>query len=147
MKKPNETETAFGQFAGRPLDALALWADANQRIFQELAEFSANAVKEGFHLYAELQAAGFEAMKEGQNYWFRRLSELGDLPKDPIGWYQKSMGEGMEVTQKTLTSLMDTDVQTMERLQASAQQTTKEIQQTFATLTDKMQAFSKPSEP
>src|SRR5512134_975739 len=101
MKITSETQELFGQFSNKAVEALALWTDANQKIVRELAELSADTLKEGVQLYGKLQAAALDAVKEGQGYWFRRQSDLGEWQKDPFAWYQKGLVEGIQETQKT----------------------------------------------
>jgi len=149
MKTPKETQELFGQFTGKAVEALAVWADANQKILRELVDLSANTAKEGVRLYAELQSSSVEAVKEGQAYWLRLQSGLGECQKDPFAWYQKCVLEGIEETQKAF-KLLEGNAQAVtrsaERLQATTEQTAKEIQQTFATLATKVKTLYTPSE-
>jgi len=149
MKKTQETQEMVGQLTGKAVEALALWADTNHKILRELADLSASTAKEGVRLYAELQSSAVEAMKEGQGYWLRRQSELGEWQKDPFAWYQKSVLDGIEETQKAF-KLIEGSAQAVtrsaERLQATAEQTGREIQQTFTTLTAKVKTLYTPSE-
>lgn len=144
MKTTNEVQEQFAQFTGKSVDALALWADATQRTLRELVDFSASTAKEGVKLYAELQSSAVEAVKEGQGYWLRRQSELGEFQKDPLGWYQKSLVGGIEETQKAF-KLVEANAQAItrsaERLQVTAEQVAKEIQQTFVTLGSKVKTL------
>lgn len=149
MKTTKEAQELFGLFSSKVVEALALWTDANQKILRELADLSASTAKEGVRLYAELQSSAVEAVKEGQGYWLRRQSELGEWQKDPFTWYQKSVIEGIEETQKAF-KLIEGNAQTItrstERLEATAEQAAGEIQQTFATLASKVKTLYTPSE-
>ncbi len=137
MATTKKAEELVGQFTGKAIDALALWADANQKILRELADVSAAAAKEGVRLYAELQSNAVEAVKEGQAYWFRKQTELGEGQKDPFGWYEKAILEAVEETQKGF-KLVEGNAhaigESVERLEVLGQQTGKQIQQTFAAL-------------
>ena len=148
VKTINETQEWFGQFAGKAVEGVALWADANQKILQGLTDFSATAAKEGMKLFAELQASAVEAVKEGQGFWLRRQGELDAWPKDPFALYQKSLLEGTEQTQKVF-KILEGNAQAVarsaERIQATAEQTAKEIQQTFALLAEKARTVYTPS--
>ena len=149
MKKAPETQELFGQFAGKAVEAVAVWTDANQKILRELADLSANTAKEGVRLYAELQSSAVEALKQGQGYWLRWQSDLGEWQKDPFAWYQKSVVEGIEETQKAF-KLIEANAQAItrsaERLQATAEQAARETQQTFASLASKVKTLYTPSE-
>ena len=148
MKTMQEAQELFGQFGGKAVEALGVWTEANQKVLRELAEFSAGTAKEGVRLYAELQSAAVEAVKEGQGYWLRRQSELGE-GKDLFAWYQKSLVDGTEQTQKAF-KLLESNAQAVarsaERIQATAEKTTKEIQQTFATVAEKAKNLYAPSQ-
>lgn len=149
MKTIHETQELFGQFTGKAVETLTLWADANQKILQGLTDFSANAAKEGVRLFTELQASAVEAVKEGQGFWLRRQSELDAWPKDPFAWYQKSLLEGTEQTQRVF-KMVEGNAQAVarsaERIQATAEQTAKEIQQTFASVAEKAKTLYAPSQ-
>ncbi len=148
MKISSETQELFGQFSNKAVEALALWTDANQKIVRELAELSADTLKEGVQLYGKLQATALDAVKEGQGYWFRRQSDLGEWQKDPFAWYQKGLVEGIQETQKTF-KLVEGNAQAVtqvaEQLQATTQKAAKEIQQTFATLATDLKTLYTPA--
>lgn len=149
MKTMNETQEMFGQFTGKTVEALTLWADANQKLFRDLADLSANTAKEGVRLFAELQASAVEAVKEGQGYWLRRQGEVDAWQKDPFAWYQKSLLEGTEQTQKAF-KLLEGNAQAIarsaERIQATTEQTAREIQQTFASAAEKAKTLYAPTQ-
>lgn len=130
------------------VEALTLWADANQKIVRELVDLSASTAKEGVRLYAELQSSAVEAVKDGQDFLLRRQAEWQDLQKDPAGWYQKNLVEGIEEAQKAFKLLegnAQAVTQSAERLQASAEQASKEIQQTFASVGSRLKTLYTPS--
>ena len=148
MATTKKADEMLGQFTGKAVDAVALWADANQKILRELVDLSANTAKEGVRLYAELQSAGVEAVKAGQDFVLRRQVELQDVQKDPVAWYQKSLLDGIDGAQKAFKLLegnAQAITQSAERLQASAEQAGKEIQQTFASLGTKIKTLYTPS--
>ncbi len=144
MATTKKLEELFGQFTGKAVEALALWADANQKILRELVDLSASTAKEGVRLYAELQSSAVEAVKGGQEFVLRSQDELQDIQKDPLAWYQKSLIEGVDAGQQAF-KLLEGNAQAMtqsaERLQASAEQASKEIQQTFASLGNRLKAL------
>jgi head-tail adaptor len=148
-KTLTDTQELFGQFTGKTVEALTLWADANQKVFRDLADLSANTAKEGVRLFAELQASAVEALKEGQAYWLGRQGEVDVWQKDPFAWYQKSLLEGTEQTQKAF-KLVEGNAQAIarsaERVQATAEQAAREIQQTFASVAEKAKTLYTPSQ-
>ncbi len=132
---------------GRAVEVFSLWADTNQKVLRELVDLSASTAKEGVRLYAELQSSAVEAVKEGQSYVRRRQGELQGAPRDPMNFYQTSVLESVESTQRTF-KLFEGTAQAMtraaERLQATADHTGREIQATFSQLAGKVQSLYTP---
>jgi len=131
MTNATQANELMSQFTGRAVEAFSLWADANQTILRELVDLSASTAKEGVRLYAEVQSSAVEAVKEGQSYLLRRQGTL----------------ESVESTQKTFKRFEDTAAamtRSAERLQATAEQTGREIQATFAQLAGKMKSLYAP---
>lgn len=147
MTNPMPGNELMSQFAGRAVEAFSVWADASQKILRELVDLSASTAKEGVRLYAEVQSSTVEAVKEGQAYMLRRQDELPDAPRDPLSFYQKGMLESVESAQRTF-KLFEGTAQAMtrsaERLQVTAEQTSKDIQDTFTQLAGKMQSLYTP---
>jgi len=143
MTNATQANELMSQFTGRAVEAFSLWADANQKILRELVDLSASTAKEGVRLYAEIQSSAVEAVKEGQSYLLRRQGELQEAPRDPMSFTLESV----ESTQKTFKRFEDTAAamtRSAERLQATAEQTGKEIQATFAQLAGKMKSLYAP---
>jgi len=133
MTNATQANELMSQLTGRAVEAFSLWADANQKILRELVDLSAGTAKEGVRLYAEIQSSAVEAVKEGQSYLLRRQGELQEAP--------------VQSTQKTVKLFEDTAAamtRSAERLQATAEQTGKEIQATFAQLAGKMKSLYAP---
>ena len=148
MATTKKADEVFAQFTGKAVEALTLWATANQKIVRELVDLSASTAKEGVRLYAELQSSAVEAVKDGQDFLLRRQAEWQDLQKDPAAWYQKNLVEGIEEAQKAFKLLegnAQAVTQSAERLQASAEQASKEIQQTFASVGGRLKTLYTPS--
>lgn len=148
MATTKKAEEVFGQFTAKAVEGLAVWADANQKILRELVDLSASTAKEGVRLYAELQSSAVEAVKDGQDFLLRRQAEWQEIQRDPVAWYQKSLLEGIEEAQKafkTLEGNAQAITQSAERLQASAEQAGKEVQQTFASLGSNLKTLYTPS--
>jgi hypothetical protein len=78
-------------------------------------------------------------VRDGQATAMKWQATWQDAPKDPMEWYQKAMAEAVDGTQKFFR-LLEGNAQAVtrsaERLQASAEQAGKGIQETFeATVT------------
>ena len=147
MTNVAQANELFSQLTGKAVEAFSVWADTNQKILRELVDLSASTAKEGVRLYAELQSSAVEAVKDGQSYALRRQGELQEAPKDPITFYQKGVLESVEATQKAF-KLFEGSAQAMtrsaERLQATAEQTGKEIQATFGQLAGRVKSLYSP---
>ena len=147
MTNPNPSQELFKQLTGRAVEALSLWADANQRILRELVELSATTAKEGVRLYAEIQSSAVEAVKEGQAYLLRRQSELSEAPRDPMTFCQKGLVESVEGTQYGVRLFENTAqavTRSAERLQVKTEQAAGEIQATVTQLVGKMKPLYAP---
>jgi hypothetical protein len=135
-----QAQEALNQATGKGLETMTLWAEANQRVLREVVELSAGAAKESIRLYAELQQGAIDVVREGQAAAIRWQSGWQEAPKDPVQWYQKAMAETVEGTQKWF-QLVEGNAQAVtrsaERLQASAEQAGKGIQQTFTDFVSK----------
>jgi hypothetical protein len=129
----------LGTVSGKTVETMTLWADANQRLLQQMVDLSAGAAKESVRLYAELQQGAIEAVRDGQATAMKWQATWQDAPKDPMLWYQKALVESVDGAQKFFR-LLEGNAQAMtrsaERLQASAEQAGKSLQETFeATVT------------
>jgi len=136
-----KAQEMFTQGSGKAVETMTLWADANQRVLRELAELSATTAKEGVRLYAELQQSGLEALREAQATALRWQSTWQEAPRDPLAWYQRALTDGVEHTQKWFRILegnAQAVTRTAERLQTTAEQTGKGIQESFTEAVTKM---------
>ena len=128
-------------FAGKAVEAIALWADANQRILGQLVELSAGAAKENARLYAELQQTTVEVLRDTQASALRWQALWPEALKDPVGFYQQTCVESVDGAQKAFR-LVDGNAQAVarsaERWQASAEQAGRGIQETVKTTVGKM---------
>jgi len=140
----NDAKTAqelFAQGTGKVVETITLWADANQRVLREVAELSAATAKEGVRLYAELQQSGIEAVREAQAISLRWHATWHEAPRDPVAWYQRAMTDSVEHGQKWFR-MLEGNAQAMtrsaERLQTSAEQAGKGIQESFSEAVTKL---------
>jgi hypothetical protein len=129
----------LGQMSGKTVETMTVWAEANQRLLQEMVDLSVGAAKETVRLYAELQQTAIEAVRDGQATAMKWQASWQDGPKDPMQWYQKAIVESVDGAQKFFR-LLEGNAQAVtrsaERLQASAEQAGKSLQETFeATVT------------
>jgi methyl-accepting chemotaxis protein len=131
----------FTQSAGKAVETLSVWADANQRVLRELAELSAATAKEGVRLYGELTQSMVQAFGELQAQSLRWQAAWQDGARDPMGWYQRALTETVDSAQKAFRTL-ETNAQAVtrsaERLSSTAEQAGKGIQETFSDVVAKM---------
>ena len=141
MQDTKKAQELFTQGSSRAVEAMTLWADANQRVLRELAELSAATAKEGVRLYAELQQAGVEVLRDPQAAALRWQSSWPEAARDPLAWYQRALTDGVENAQ-TWFRILDSNTQAMtrtaERLHTTAEQAGKGIQESFSETVTKL---------
>ena len=131
----------FTQSAGKVVESATVWAYANQRVLRELAELSAATAKESVRLYAELQSTAIEAFRDAHASSLRWQAAWQDYAKDPMGWYQRALTDSVDGAQKAFR-IIEGNAQAVtksaERLQSTAEQAGKTIQETFSSVVTKM---------
>ena len=143
MKAEDVTKTGelLGTMSGRAVETMGVWAEANQRLVREMVDLSVGAAKEGMRLYTELQQSAMESMREAHASAMKWQANLHEAPKDPMEWYQKAMSETVEGAAKLVRRLegnAQAFARSAERMQASAEQAGKGIQETFEATTARM---------
>ena len=131
----------FTQNAGKAVESLTVWAEANQRVLRELAELSAATAKESVRLYAELQSTAIEAFHDVHASGLRWQAGWQDYAKDPMGWYQRALTDSVDGAQKAFRMIegnAQAVTKSAERLQTTAEQAGKTIQETFSSVVTKM---------
>ena len=144
MDDRKNTEEVFGQLTGKMVETMTVWADANQRVLRELVELSTATAKEGVRLCGELQQGAIETLRSSQSTAARWQGTWSDGAKDPVQLYQKALLSGVDGVEKAV-KLMEGQAQAItrsaERIQTSAEQAGKGIQETYATVVEKMKAY------
>jgi hypothetical protein len=138
----NEATRLAGQLASVGTETMAVWADVNQQIAHDVMEMSSTAVVEGARLLSELQAANLEALREMQAAAFRWQTLWPEAFRDPIRWYQRAMEESIDTAHRTFglsRRNAETMTQTFERMQSSAEEAARTLQDTFKAAASKMQ--------
>ena len=141
MDDPKKVQEFLGQVTSKAVETVTAWADANQRVVHEVVEFGATSAKEGVTLYAELQQVAIEALRDTQAAALRWQTAWQDGAKDPVQLYQKALADGVESAQKAF-KVLETQTQAVtrsaERLQTSAEQAGKGIQETYSAVVSKL---------
>ena len=92
MTNSLQVNELMGELTGRTVEVFSLWADANQKVLRELVDLSAGTAREGVRLYAEIQSATLEAIKEGQAYLLRRQDAMRSPLHSPWQLLQMHFG-------------------------------------------------------
>jgi hypothetical protein len=144
MDDRKNAEEIFGQLAGKMVETMTVWADANQRVLRDLVELSTATAKEGVRLCGELQQGAIETLRSTQSAAARWQGAWSDGAKDPAQLYQKALLSGVDGVERAV-KLMEGQAQAItrsaERIQTSAEQAGKGIQETYATVVEKMKAY------
>ncbi len=141
MDDQKRAQEMFGQLTGKAVETMTVWADANQRVLRELVELSTTTAKEGVRLCGELQQGALETLRSSQSAAAHWQSAWANGPKDPAQLYQKALMTGVDGVEKAF-KLMEGQAQAItrsaERLQTSAEQAGKGIQETYIAVVEKM---------
>jgi len=143
METTKKTQEVFTQSAGRAVETLGVWADANQRVLRELAELSAATAKESVRLYGEIAQTMVQAVSDAQAQALRWQATLQEAPKDPMAWYHRALSEGVDNAQKAFR-LLEGNAQAVtksaERLYTTAEQAGTGILETLTNVVSKMKS-------
>lgn len=134
MQDTTKAQEFFNQLAGKSIEAMAVWAETNQRLVREMVELSVGATKEGVTLYAELSRSAIDAIRHSQASTLRWQVGLKDA-SDPAAWYEKTVNEGVQYAQEAFQRAeanMQTLARTAERWQTTAEQAGKGLQESLA---------------
>jgi hypothetical protein len=142
-----ESEKLFEQFTTKGIEGFALWTDANQKVLRQLVEFTTATAAETVRAQAELQCSVVQALKHGEDYLIAQQKRLAELARDPVSACQKGVVDGVEGAQRAFQLLegsAETITKWAERLQQAADQASKSIQSTFATVTSQLRVLYAP---
>jgi len=141
MDDQKKAQEMFGQLTGKVVETMTVWADANQRVLRELVELSTATAKEGVKLCGELQQGAIETLRSSQAAAARWQGAWSDGAKDPAQLYQKALMtgvDGVETAFKLLEGQAQAITRSAERIQTSAEQVGKGIQETYTAVVEKM---------
>lgn len=131
----------------RNVEAFALFADVNRKVLEELASLGVAATKDGSKLYADIQAGLVEATREGQSFVTQTQALVAEGPADPLSWSQRAFlltAEGIGRTFKLLESNTQAVTKTAEQIQGNVERASKQVQESLATYTNKLQELYTP---
>jgi len=137
----NEATRVASQMASLGSEAFAVWTDVTQNAMRNMFELSSHTMQEGARQVAEWQRTNMDIMREMQNATLRWSTAV--LPEAlPMRWYQRSLEESVEATQR-LVELGRRNAESMmqgyQRLGSATEDTTKTLGETFREAATKMQ--------
>ena len=141
MEDTKRAQEMFGQLTGKVVETMTVWADANQKVLRELVELSTATAKEGVRLCGELQPGALETLRSSQGAAAHWQSAWTDGMKDPAQLYQKALlgsVDGVEKAFKLMEGQAQAITRSAERLQNSAEQAGRGIQETYSAVVEKM---------
>jgi len=110
-------------------------------VLRELVELSTATAKEGVRLCGELQQGAIETLRSSQSAATRWRGAWSEGAKDPAQIYQRALLSGVDGVEKAV-KLLEGQAQAItrsaERIQTSAEQAGKGIQETYAAVVEKM---------
>jgi hypothetical protein len=137
----NEATRVASQMAGLGGEACAVWTDATQNAMRNMFELSSHMFQESARQMAEWQRMNMDMIREMQTASFRWTTGL--VPESlPIRWYQRSLEESVEATQKMVElgrRNAESMLQGYQRLGSATEDTTKTLGETFREAATKMQ--------
>jgi hypothetical protein len=120
------------------IETMGAWADANQQVTAQFVALSAETTKEFTRLYAHLQQSSFEMWRASQDEAFRWQSLW-------LQWSQQAFGESLKNAYRGSRMFNDTVAavtESLERLQTTAEQTGREMQEVVSGTAGKLQELS-----
>lgn len=130
MTTTNQFTDQVENMQGKMLEAVAAFAQANERVMGQLIELSSTAAREGLRAASEMHAAAVDTVRAIPMP--TPTETIEDLRRDPFAWYRKGVQAVAESTQRA-ARLVETNAQIVarnaERLQASAAASAREIEQ------------------
>jgi methyl-accepting chemotaxis protein len=140
-RKAENAGRAMGEMASVGAETAAVWADASERAMRELLELSAGTAKETAKLYNEMQQSMIDAIRDMQSMAFRWNAMWPEMFRDPFRWYQRTMMDSVDYAQRNFKLIGGTAealTESVERLQHTAEEAGKGIQETFTSATSRM---------
>jgi hypothetical protein len=140
-RKAQDAGRAVAEMAGIGGETAVVWADANQRAMRELFELTAGTAKEGARLCGEMQQSAIDALREMQTTALRWNTIWPEMFRDPFRCYQRMVMDSVDCAQRSfrlMAASADAMTQSVDRLQQSAEEAGKGIQETFTSATSKM---------
>jgi hypothetical protein len=137
-----EATRVSGQLAGLGTEAMAVWGDVTQRALRDVAELSARTTQESTRQVTEWQQMNMDFVREAQAAMFRWSTIWPEVFRDPIRYYQRTLEESIEATQRVFQVTRrnaETMMETCQRLEHASEDATKSLGETFRDASTRMQ--------
>jgi hypothetical protein len=138
----NDATRVAGQLASLGTETLGVWADVSQHAMRNMLELTSHSTQESARQLTELQRVNVDMFREMQAAMFRWNTTWPEMFRDPIRWYQHSLEESIEATQRLFEigrRNAESKMQGYQRLESATQDTTKTIAEAFREAATKMQ--------
>ena len=90
----------FGQPAGHGMESMHAWLDAQQRLWRDVLEWSAETARENVRGFWGLQAGALEILTAPAAGWI-------EMQKQAAAWYERAMRDGVEGLQRAVGALAE----------------------------------------
>jgi hypothetical protein len=138
----NDATRVAGQLASLGTETLGVWADVTQHAMRNMLELSSHSTQESARQMTDWQRVNVDMFREMQAAMFRWNTTWPEMFRDPIRWYQHSLEESIEATQRLFEigrRNAESKMQGYQRLESATQDTTKTIAEAFREAATKMQ--------
>jgi phage-related tail protein len=130
----------------KTLDAVEAYAQASQRVFGQMIDLSSVAARETMRVYAELQSAAIDAVRTTPGLMAMMANPL-DMVQDPFRAYRESV-TAMSASPQQLAKLFEGNAEIVnkgvQRLQTSAERSTREIGEAVTAYFDRLGEIYRP---
>jgi len=137
-----EATRVAGQLAGLGTEAMAVWGDVTQRAMRDVAELSARTTQESVRQLTQWQQMNMDLLREAQAAMFRWHTIWPEAFRDPIRYYQRTLEESIDVSQRMFYATRrnaETMMEACQRLEHASEDVTRSLGETFREASTRMQ--------
>jgi hypothetical protein len=123
-------------------ETLSVWCDVTQHALRDVLELSARTTQEGARQLAEWQRMNVDALREMQAAALRWQKIWPEAIRDPMRWYEHSVAESVDASQRAFELARrnaEATMQACQRLESAAETTTRTLGETFREAATRMQ--------
>ena len=123
-------------------EMVTVWTGIQQRLLRDWMNLSTEMVRESTRMMTDLQQNSLDGLQELQIRTWRSFSTWPDVFRDPLGWYERAVGEAVQTGRSSLSMSragLETMTRSMERMQETAEEAASTMQSTFREAAGRMQ--------